>query len=56
MKSPSDILAVDRTDVIVGSKLLVGRPLIFHGDFVFPLQRNGLSAGVGAVAGFGLGF
>ena len=46
----------NQTYAIVGSKLLVGRQLIFHGDFVFPLQRNGLSAGVGAVAGFGLGF
>ena len=40
---------------IVSSKLLVGERLIFHGDFLAPLQRHGLAAGIGAVAGLGFG-
>jgi hypothetical protein len=40
---------------IVSSKLLVGEHLIFYGAVLAPLQRHGLAAGIGAVAGLGSG-
>jgi hypothetical protein len=41
---------------VVGTKILVGRDLLFHGDVVLPLVKNGLTPRPVAVAGVGLAF
>jgi hypothetical protein len=48
--------SADQSYAVGSSKLLIGERLIVHGDVLVPLRRTGLSAGIGALIGAGVGF